>query len=311
MQHSLMLFGKCQHHQERWLLEWLRGQAAARLLDYEKPELFELSAEGALLLAQEDSGTDFAAGAFTGGLPPETIDRLAEAFTTGIGLSYEDLGSNAAHRTERMLGPWVREALVPKIIPALEDVQGKLQQGALVADVGCGGGLTLTTMAATYPQTEFHGFDPNSHAIANLNARCQELGLSNVKGFVAGGESLPTEPTYDFMLSFDCIHDMTQPMDVIRAVRGSLKTDGTWLIKDIRSHPDFEKNMENPLLAMFYGFSISACMSSALSEPGGAGLGTLGFNPEVAREMTSEAGFSRFTEHDFGEAANLYYEVRP
>ena len=73
----------------------------------------------------------------------------------------------------------------------------------------------------------------------------------------------------------------------------------------------FEKNMENPLLAMFYGFSISACMSSALSEPGGAGLGTLGFNPQVAREMTSEAGFTRFTEHDFGEAANLYYEVRP
>ncbi|MBT7540597.1 MAG: hypothetical protein HN683_14755 [Gammaproteobacteria bacterium] len=69
--------------------------------------------------------------------------------------------------------------------------------------------------------------------------------------------------------------------------------------------------MENPLLAMFYGFSISACMSSALSEPGGAGLGTLGFNPQVAREMTSEAGFTRFTEHDFGEAANLYYEVRP
>jgi hypothetical protein len=27
--------------------------------------------------------------------------------------------------------------------------------------------------------------------------------------------------------------------------------------------------------------------------------------------MTSEAGFTRFTEHDFGEAANLYYEVRP
>ena len=94
-------------------------------------------------------------------------------------------------------------------------------------------------------------------------------------------------------------------------MRGSLKTEGTWLIKDIRSHADFEKNMENPLNAMFYGFSISACMSSALSEPGGAGLGTLGFNPQVAREMTSEAGFTRFTEHDFGEAANLYYEVRP
>ena len=104
---------------------------------------------------------------------------------------------------------------------------------------------------------------------------------------------------------------MTSPQDVIRAIRKSLKPDGTWLIKDIRSDPDFRNNLKNPLLAMFYGFSVSACMSSALSEPNGAGLGTLGFNPEVAREMTQEAGFTRFTQHDFGEAANLYYEVRP
>lgn len=304
------LAAKTGYH-ERWLLEWLRGQAAARLVEYQEPDLFELTPEASLLLASEDSGTAFAAGAFTGGLPPETIDRLAEAFTTGIGLSYEELGPNAAHRTERMLGPWVREALVPDIIPALESVKEKLERGALVADVGCGGGLTLTTMAASFPNSEFHGFDPNSHAIANLEARATELGLENIKAIVAGGEDLPKAPTYDFMLSFDCIHDMTRPMDVIRAVRGSLKEDGTWLIKDIRSDPDFSKNMENPLLAMFYGFSVSACMSSAMSEPGGAGLGTLGFNPAVAREMTAEAGFSRFTEHDFGEAANLYYEVRP
>ena len=298
-------------YHERWLLEWLRGQAAARLVDYHHPDQFELSEEAAALLATEDQGTTFAAGAFTGGTPPETIDKLADAFKTGIGLSYEELGPNAAHRTERMLGPWVREALVPTIIPALGSVEQKLQKGAMVADVGCGGGLTLTTMAQAFPTTEFHGYDPNSHAIANLNAKISELGLTNIKTFVAGGEDLPNAPTYDFMLSFDCIHDMTQPMGVIKAVRRSLKDDGTWLIKDIRSHSDFEKNLENPLLAMFYGFSVSACMSSAMSEPGGAGLGTLGFNPEVAQQMTEEAGFTRFTEHDFGEAANLYYEVRP
>jgi hypothetical protein len=65
------------------------------------------------------------------------------------------------------------------------------------------------------------------------------------------------------------------------------------------------------LLAMFYGFSVSACMSSALSEPGGAGLGTLGFNPQVAERMVGEAGFSRFRQHDFDDPGNLYYEVRP
>ena len=72
---------------------------------------------------------------------------------------------------------------------------------------------------------------------------------------------------------------MTHPDEVIRAIRRALRDDGTWLIKDIRSQPDFKANMRNPMLAMFYGFSVSACMSSALSEPDGAGLGTLGFNP--------------------------------
>ena len=64
------------------------------------------------------------------------------------------------------------------------------------------------------------------------------------------------------------------------------------------------------MLAMLYGFSVSACMSSALSEPGGAGLGTLGVNPEVAERMVREAGFSHFVMRDFEDPGNLYYEVR-
>ena len=127
----------------------------------------------------------------------------------------------------------------------------------------------------------------------------------------AGGEKLPSEGSYDFIITFDCIHDMTRPAEVIASIRRALRPDGTWLIKDIRSQPSFEDNLRNPLLAMFYGFSVSACMSSALSEPGGAGLGTLGFNPEVAERMTREAGFTRFTKHDIDDPANLYYEVRP
>src|ERR1700704_1770160 len=35
----------------RWLLEWLRGQAAARLILHHDDDRFELSPEGALLLA--------------------------------------------------------------------------------------------------------------------------------------------------------------------------------------------------------------------------------------------------------------------
>ena len=200
---------------------------------------------------------------------------------------------------------------MPQIIPALTDVQEKLESGAVAADVGCGGGIALMAMASAFPNSEFHGFDPSSHAIARCQDKVDEMGLSNVKLTVAGGESLPKAPTFDFLITFDCIHDMTRPGEVITAIYQSMKEDGTWLIKDIKSHPDFQQNLRNPFLAMYYGFSVTACMSSALSEPDGAGLGTLGFNPAVAREMVTNAGFTRFVEHDFEDPSNLYYEARP
>jgi len=305
--------------QERWLLEWLRGQAAARLLDYSETELpggdtegrFELTPVGAAVLADEENSLAFAAGAFSGTTPEATVEKLIDAFHTGVGLSYQELGPNAAHRTERMLGPWARQALVAQIIPALDGVKEKLEAGAVVADVGCGGGVALLAMAKAFPNSEFHGYDPSQHAIESTQQKVIQQGLDNVKLFVAGGESLPGDASYDFMITFDCIHDMTHPETVISQIRSAMKPDATWLIKDIRSKPSFKENLKNPLLALLYGFSVSACMSFALSEPGGAGLGTLGFNPEVARRMTEEAGFTRFKQHDFDDPSNLYYEVRP
>jgi SAM-dependent methyltransferase len=301
--------------QERWLLEWLRGQAAAQLLDYESDRdgvgRFTLTPAGAAVLADEKDSLAFAAGAFTGGTEPAVAERLADAFRTGLGISYEEMGPCAAHRTERMLGTWVRMALVPRIIPALEGVHERLEAGAVAADVGCGAGVALVAMAEAYPRSEFHGYDPNSHAIERARNQLNERSITNVTLHTAGGEDLPAEPRFDFVLTFDCIHDMPHPDRVIAAIRRSVLPDGTWLIKDIRSHPRFEENLNHPLLAMFYGFSVSACMSSALSEPGGAGLGTLGFNPEVAEKMVAAAGFTRFEEHDFNDPANLYYEVRP
>ncbi len=296
---------------ERWLFEWLRGQAAAGLLAYHEGDQFELTSAGAEVLAHEDESLAFAAGAFGEPMGPEIAGRIADAFRTGIGLSYEELGPNAAHRTERMLGPWVRQALVPRIVPALDGVEEKLRNGALVADVGCGAGVALVAMAEAFPKSKFHGYDPSSHAIGRAQAKIDDLGLQNVELHMVGGESLPTDASFDFLLTFDCIHDMPHPAKVIAAIRRAIRSDGTWLIKDIRSEPQFEDNLNHPLLAMFYGFSVSACMSSAMSEPGGAGLGTLGFNPEVAEQMTREAGFIHFTMHDFDDPSNLYYEVRP
>ena len=124
------------------------------------------------------------------------------------------------------------------------------------------------------------------------------------------GEDLSDDEPFDLILTFDCLHDMARPDITAKAVRSAMSEDGTWLIKDIRSTGDFEKDSRNPMLAMMYGFSLASCLQSAMSEPGGLGLGTIGLHPARAQELVTEAGFTRFTEHDFGDPNNLFYEVR-
>jgi SAM-dependent methyltransferase len=239
------------------------------------------------------------------------LDDLADAFRTGIGLPYDRLGPSGAHSTERSLGPWARMALVPLIIPALDGVAERLERGALVVDVGCGAGVALTALASAYPNSTFHGYELSRHALDRAAARVDDGGLTNVELFHTRAEELPTDGRYDFVLTFDCLHDMTHPADTIAAIRQAIADNGTWLIKDIRCDDSWATNRHNPMLALFFGFSVTTCMSSAMSEPGGAGLGTVGFTSQVAERMVRAAGFTQFRVHDFEDPANLYYEVRP
>ena len=297
---------------ERWVLEWLRSQAAAGLLRSRDGSTFELRPEAEPVLVDEGGSLWFAAGAFSGAAAtPENVERLADAFRTGIGLSYDDLGPSGAHQVERMLGPWSRLALVPVIVPALEGVVDRLNAGAHVADVGCGAGVALLALASAFPESKFDGYDPSVHAITRARDNAQTAGLSNVRFHRAAAEDLPAEPMFDLVLTLDCLHDMPRPAEAAAAIRRAIKQDGTWLIKEIRSSPDWTDNLKNPLLAMMYSTSVATCMSSAMSEPGGAGLGTLGLAPGRLEELCTQAGFAQFTLHDFEDPANLYYEVRP
>lgn len=297
---------------ERWVREWLQGQTTAGLLDYKGDGRFALSPEAALVLADENSLL-FLAGGFCG-LPQQmaVLERLPEAFKSGLGLPYDALGPEGARGVERLLAPWFHTQLVPVALPKLDGVVAKLQAGARVADVGCGAGVALIEMAKAHPQSEFHGYDISQHALARAAANKAQAGVRNVIFHDATVDGLPGDASFDFITTFDCIHDMAHPTAVICAIRQALKPDGTWLIADIHGQPTFEENLtNNPLAPLMYGFSVLCCMSSALSEPGGEGLGTLGFPEPVARRMVTEAGFTHFQSHDFDNPINAYYEVRP
>ncbi len=300
---------------ERLLREWLHGQAAAKLIDRtagDSPETatFELTPVQAAVLADEDDSIDFAGGAFRGGFGPDLLDALAESFTTGIGITYEQQGAEAAAGLARMTGVRSRLELTSVVLPGLDGVVAKLEAGAKIADIGCGAGVSLLTIAKAFPNAICVGYDPSNTAIEMGRASAAEAGLTNVEFHPIGAEDVPADASHDLVLTFDCLHDMPRPDLAAAAIRQTITDDGTWLIKDIRSTGDFDQDRRNPLLALFYGFSIASCLQSAMSTPDGLGLGTLGLHPDRAEALVREAGFSQFAEHDFNDAANLYYEVR-
>jgi 2-polyprenyl-3-methyl-5-hydroxy-6-metoxy-1,4-benzoquinol methylase len=297
---------------ERWLREWLQQQGAAGVLDYRGEGRFELSPEGRAVLADE-SHPAFGAGFFSS-LPQQigVAERIPEAFRSGMGLPYDALGPEGARGVERGIAPWFRVMLVPFALPRVEGAVDRLQKGVRVADVGCGAGVALLEMAKAFPDSEFHGYDISRHALERAGVNLRAAGVSNATFHDASADPLPSDGRFGFVTTFDCLHDMANPASVMRDIRKAIDDDGIWMIADIKARETYEENVErNPMAAMMYGTSVLTCMSSALSEPGGAGLGTLGLHEGLAREMVQAAGFSHFEVLDLDHPVNAFYVARP
>lgn len=296
---------------ERWLREWLRHQTCVGHLEYEDGR-FGLSAEAAVVLAEDGNPYFFASGYRAVAATYPAIPKLPDAFRTGLGLAYDDHGPACAHGIERMSAYMQRQELVPKLLPEVSGMVERLQQGASVADVGCGAGTALVAMAEAFPASTFVGYDTSQHARSRAERNIGASGASNARIADPAVEPLPHAPHFDLVTTFDVVHDTTHPAQLLAAIRAALKEDGVWLCSDIRSFPTFEQNLaEHPMASLLYGFSVTVCMSASLSTPDGAGLGTLGFNEEVARAMAAEAGFARFERLEHGNALNSFYAIRP
>ena len=306
---------------ERWVREWSYNQAAAKLISFSSQasvppavsdDTFFLSPEQAAVLASPEHPA-FGMGMFH--RLPQTmsaLNQMPESFRTGLGRDYDSHGPEGAVGIERSFEPWNNANLVGTVLTALSGITEKLTFGSQVADIGCGAGGAVLRMANAFPKSTFRGYDISQHALDRAATKLTASGVTNASFHDPRLDPLPSDHSVDFITTFDCIHDMTHPAQMMQAIRDAIKGDGTWLLVDIKAHDTFAMNVKkNPMSPLMYGISVLSCMSSALSSPGGAGLGTLGFSEATAEKMAKAAGFTHFRRLDVDHAVNAFYEIRP
>jgi ubiquinone/menaquinone biosynthesis C-methylase UbiE len=293
----------------RYVAEWLRGQAAGGYVEYDPAsESYSLTEEQAFALT-DPNGAVYLPGAFVlalGALKAEP--RITEAFRSGGGLGWHEQDNDVFLGCEQFFRPGYMANLIPAWIPALDGVQEKLQAGATVADIGCGLGASTILLAQEYPHSQFTGSDYHDESIELARKRAGDAGVADRVNFEVASASSFSGTGYDLAATFDCLHDMGDPVAAARHVRQALRPDGTWLVVEPTAADETAGNM-NPVGRMYYSFSTLLCVPNAMSQPGGYALGAQA--GEVAiRQLTADAGFTRFrraTETPF----NLVYEVRP
>ena len=293
----------------RYVDEWLRGQAAGGYVEYDPQSgTYSLTPEQAFALTDPD-GAVYMPGAFQLALGAlRAQDHVTEAFRTGSGVGWHQHDAEVFDGCERFFRPGYAANLGPGWLPALEGVEAKLTAGARVADAGCGHGASTVLMAAAFPNSTFTGSDYHGESIQQARKAAAEAGLGERVSFEVASAQTFTGGPYDLVTSFDCLHDMGDPVGAARHVRSQVAAGGTWMIVEPFAGGSVTDNL-NPVGRVYYSFSTFLCVPNALSQDGGYSLGAQA-GEEPIRRVVTDAGFTRFrrvAETPF----NIVYEARP
>lgn len=297
---------------ERWITEWLRGQVAASLIDYDQQtDCYHLSPEAACILA-DDASNYFQAGSFTKILSlPTIIEHLETSFRTGKGFSFDIAGAMGAAEVEKTFAPWYKTIFIDTVLPALDGVEDKLKNGACVADIGCGAGVAIIEMAKKFPCSQFFGYDISIHALARAEKNKSDADIANVIFINNEVSPLPNQQNFDIITIFDALHDMNDPRRMLIDIKKMLKPNGTLFITDLNTKNSFAQNLaDNPFAKHMYSWSLLYCLPSGLSQKNGAGLGALGLSEEKLVNMLNEVDMHIYKRHDFGNPLAAYYEIK-
>jgi SAM-dependent methyltransferase len=297
---------------ERYVREWLGGMTVAGVVHFD-PSTGEFSLPDAhAQVLCRGAAENMAVFAQYIPLLARVEDEILDCFRNGGGVPYsryprfhEVMAEDSAQT--------VLSVLFSDILPLVPGLTERLDHGIRTLDLGCGRGLALAALAARFPRSRFTGYDLSDEAIGQARATARARGLDNLAFSVRDLRSYDrdAEPgAFDFVTTFDAVHDQPAPQALLRGIRRTLAADGVYLMQDIHGAGRLEGDLDHPLGPLLYTISCLHCMTVSLAQDG-AGLGAM-WGRERAEAMLREAGFRSIDIHRLPhDVQNDYYVVRP
>ncbi|HEY8599829.1 MAG TPA: class I SAM-dependent methyltransferase, partial [Thermomicrobiales bacterium] len=297
---------------ERYVREWLGALVTAGVVEVDPASTrYRLPDEHAAFLTRAAAADNIAVFtqyiAVMGGVE----DAIVECFKHGGGVPYARFPRFHEVMQEDS-GVSVLSSLESHVLPLVPGLIDQLSAGLRMLDVGCGSGRIVNRLAELYPNSTFTGLDFSAEAIGNARAESARRGLRNTTFIVRDLSDFDAtaEPTaFDFITTFDGIHDQAKPLNVLRGIHRALKESGLYLMQDIRGSSHVHSDIGHPIGTFLYAISTMHCMTVSLAQ-GGEGLGAM-WGEEKTREYLQRAGFREIETHQLAhDIQNNWYVVR-
>ena len=275
---------------ERYVREWLAVMTTGRVVEHDGAAgSYWLPADHAAWLTRAAGMRNLATGMQYIGLMALVEDQIVDCFRHGGGVPYSAFPRFQAVMAEDS-GAVHDATLIDMTLPLVPGLIDRLRQGIDVADVGCGSGHAANVMAEAFPRSRFAGFDFSDAGIAAARLEAERKSLANARFEKRDAARLVEIGQFDFITTFDAVHDQARPDLVLAGIAGALRPGGVYLCVDTSASSKLAENLDHPLGPFLYTVSCMHCMTVSLAD-GGMGLGTM-WGEQTARKMLVEAGFT-------------------
>lgn len=261
----------------RYAREWLEMQAVDGYLEVVdgSPRRFAMSG------AVADVMTDGSSLNHLGPLPrlvaaaASHLPELQHAYRTGGGVSWDDFGDDARQSQEALNRPWLDGAL-PAAFADVPELDVQLRRpGTRIADIGSGAGWSSIGLARAYPAVTVHGYDVDGPSVRTARGNAADADVADRVSFTEGdADQLASDGPFDLVLACECIHDLSRPVDVLRAARAGLAPGGIMVVMD-EAVADTFTAPAGEIERLMYGFSMFICLPDGMSSVPSAATGAV------------------------------------